>query len=249
MPDDRDLSNLIGQTYDAAIGDEDWAVLLERLKRAVGGTAAIMRWNRRPAETAILSDMDPAVHRSYDADYRSTDPIKSKVRDLPPGSVVDEGTLVPEGALERTEVYNGIYAPNDLHFCLSWYTMDPMAQGVGMAIYRPRRSPRYSDDELRLLRAIAPHLDRAVQIEGRLATAAARRETVGPSYTGPDLTRREQDCLTWIAHGESSKGIARQLALSAHTVNEYIASAMRKLDASSRTEAVATALTLGLLNL
>ncbi|MGO4725602.1 MULTISPECIES: LuxR C-terminal-related transcriptional regulator [unclassified Inquilinus] len=55
--------------------------------------------------------------------------------------------------------------------------------------------------------------------------------------------------LRWLAHGESSKGITRQLALSVYTVNEYVASAMRKLDASSCIEAVATAQALGLLNL
>jgi len=55
--------------------------------------------------------------------------------------------------------------------------------------------------------------------------------------------------LRWLAHGESSKGITRQLTLSVYTVNEYVASAMRKLDASSRIEAVATAQALGLLNL
>jgi DNA-binding NarL/FixJ family response regulator len=41
--------------------------------------------------------------------------------------------------------------------------------------------------------------------------------------------------------------IARQLDLSTHTVTDYVKSAMRKLKAGSRTEAVATALGLGLI--
>jgi DNA-binding CsgD family transcriptional regulator len=59
-------------------------------------------------------------------------------------------------------------------------------------------------------------------------TAAARR-----------LSPRELQCLRLVAAGASSKAIATALGLSAHTVNQYIESAMRKLGAASRTEAVA----------
>jgi len=90
---------------------------------------------------------------------------------------------------------------------------------------------------------VTPHLDRAVHI----AAAADRRRAAQLVQAEPELTGRERDCLARIAQGASSKSIARQLALSVHTVNEYIASAMRKLQASSRSEAVATAIALGLL--
>jgi DNA-binding CsgD family transcriptional regulator len=156
---------------------------------------------------------------------------------------------VPEPALGRTEIYNDLYRQNHLWFCLSWYTVDIAAQPVCLAIYRPRQRPLYTGEDLRLLRTVAPHLDRAVQIEGRLSAIGERRKAVQLSQAAPDLSGRERDCLARIAQGASSKSIARQLALSAHTVNEYIASAMRKLQASNRTEAVATAIALGLLTL
>jgi len=249
MSDERNLNNLIGQTYDAAVGDEDWAVLLEQLKRALGGTAAVLRWNRRPAATAVIINIDPDVHRIYDTDYRGTDPIWSKVRQLPPGSAVDDCTLVPERALERTDVYNDLYAPNDLHFCLSWYTLDLAAQPVGMTMYRSRRRPFYAAEDLRLLQALAPHLNRAIAIEGRLATPEARRTAFGLSRQGPHLSRRECECLARIARGASNKTVARQLELSVYTINKHVEAAMRKLQAASRTQAVTTALLLGLLNL
>jgi len=52
----------------------------------------------------------------------------------------------------------------------------------------------------------------------------------------PALSRRERECLHAIAGGASSKMIARQLDLSAHTITDYVKSAMRKLGAGSRTE-------------
>jgi DNA-binding CsgD family transcriptional regulator len=60
------------------------------------------------------------------------------------------------------------------------------------------------------------------------------------------LAPRERECLRRVAMGASSKMIARELALSPHTVDQYIASAMRKLDAASRAEAVSRAFAVGL---
>jgi DNA-binding CsgD family transcriptional regulator len=247
MSDERTLSDLIGRAYDAAVGDEDWTTLVAAMAQAVGGTSAVLRWLARPAETAVTVNLDLAAHQAYDAYYHTIDPVWPKLFELPPGTAVDDCALVPEPALERTEIYNDLYRQNHLWFCLSWYTVDVTAQPVCLAIYRPRQQPTYTSEELRMLRAVVPHLDRAVQIEGRIAAAADRRKAIQLPQAGPDLSGRERDCLARIAQGASSKSIARQLALSVHTVNEYIASAMRKLQASSRSEAVATAIALGLL--
>jgi len=249
MPNERTIGDLLNALRNGQMRDEDWTKLVEAMARAVGGTSAVMRWLARPAETAVTVNLDLAAHQAYDAYYHTVDPVWPKLFELPPGTAVDDCALVPEPALGRTEIYNDLYRQNHLWFCLSWYTVDAAGQPVCLAIYRPRQRPLYTGDDLRLLQAVTPHLDRAVQIEGRLAAAAERRKAVPSPQTGPELSGRERDCLARIAQGESSKSIARQLALSAHTVNEYIGSAMRKLQASSRSEAVATALALGLLTL
>ena len=55
------------------------------------------------------------------------------------------------------------------------------------------------------------------------------------------LTVREIECLRWSASGKSSEEIAIILHISAHTVNGYLKTAMRKLDAVNRMQAVARA--------
>lgn len=62
------------------------------------------------------------------------------------------------------------------------------------------------------------------------------------------LSRREQDCLHWAAVGRSTKEIADIMKLSDNTVNEYFASAQRKLKASNRVQAVVRAYTIKLIN-
>ena len=70
----------------------------------------------------------------------------------------------------------------------------------------------------------------------------------GPAEDGaPDLTAREIEVLHLLAEGASNKVIARALGISAHTAKFHVASILEKLDAASRTEAVMSAIRLGLL--
>lgn len=59
---------------------------------------------------------------------------------------------------------------------------------------------------------------------------------------GAPLSIREREVIRWAAAGKSSRETATILAISEHTVNEYIASAIQKLNVANRTEAVAHAL-------
>jgi DNA-binding CsgD family transcriptional regulator len=63
------------------------------------------------------------------------------------------------------------------------------------------------------------------------------------------LTPRELEVLALLAEGASNKLIARRLGISAHTAKYHVASLMEKLDAVSRTDAVAHAARIGVLHL
>lgn len=53
------------------------------------------------------------------------------------------------------------------------------------------------------------------------------------------LTYRERDVLLWSAYGKTTDEIADILNISSTTVNSYVRDAITKLDATSRTHAVA----------
>jgi DNA-binding CsgD family transcriptional regulator len=63
------------------------------------------------------------------------------------------------------------------------------------------------------------------------------------------LSPRELEVLALLAEGASNKLIARRLGISAHTAKYHVASLMEKLDAVSRTDAVAHAARIGVLHL
>ena len=63
------------------------------------------------------------------------------------------------------------------------------------------------------------------------------------------LTPREIEVLSLMAEGASNKTIARRLEISVHTVKFHVGSLLDKLDAAGRTDAVAQAARLGVINL
>lgn len=63
---------------------------------------------------------------------------------------------------------------------------------------------------------------------------------------GPALTPRELEVLALVGHGQSNKGIARRLGISAHTVKYHLEAVFAKLGARTRAEAVSLGLRRGL---
>jgi len=72
-------------------------------------------------------------------------------------------------------------------------------------------------------------------LAGVLATATIAKDL-------PALTQRERDVLRLLADGLSNEEIGKRLYISPETVRTHVRKAMEKLDADTRTQAVATAL-------
>jgi DNA-binding NarL/FixJ family response regulator len=72
-------------------------------------------------------------------------------------------------------------------------------------------------------------------LAGLLASASLARNL-------PSLTQRERDVLRLLSEGLSNEEIGKQLFISPETVRTHVRKAMGKLDADTRTQAVATAL-------
>ena len=65
----------------------------------------------------------------------------------------------------------------------------------------------------------------------------------------PSLTQRESDVLQLVAQGRSNKDIARRLEITEGTAKTHVKAILTKLDAISRTEAVAVAHKRGMIHL
>lgn len=104
----------------------------------------------------------------------------------------------------------------------------------------------------RQLRALAPRVadpalrDALLAVCGRLASASGARATPAAAME-VRLAPREVDVVACVAAGATNAAAARQLGLRPETVKGYLRSAMRKLGAHTRLEAVVAARRAGLL--
>lgn len=104
--------------------------------------------------------------------------------------------------------------------------------------------------------ADAEELITAVRLAGRgrgmfspgVVEAMADRPDPG-SMSDVQLTKRERTVLRLVARGGTNREIADQLFVSVSTVSFHVHNILSKLDAKTRTEAVATALREGLVDL
>jgi DNA-binding CsgD family transcriptional regulator len=70
----------------------------------------------------------------------------------------------------------------------------------------------------------------------------------GDAATPHTLSARELEVVRWTAQGKTSVEIGQILSLSDHTVNAYMTNAIKKLDCVNRTQLVAKAIRLKLIN-
>jgi DNA-binding NarL/FixJ family response regulator len=90
-----------------------------------------------------------------------------------------------------------------------------------------------------LVRAVKTVAAGGTYVDPVLAGVLASPQAVGQL---PALSRRERDVLRLLADGRSNEQIGKELFISPETVRTYVRKAMDKLDADTRTQAVATAL-------
>ena len=104
-------------------------------------------------------------------------------------------------------------------------------------------------DRLAALLADVPGLRLVGPGETADATVVQSRTALPASDIDVILTPRELEVLALLAEGDSNKEIARRLGISVHTVKFHIGSLLDTLEAVGRTDALAHAARLGIINL
>ena len=192
--DTRDqLLGLIQALY-AAPGDEaSWHRFLGDLCGSLDGSQASFISHdltaRRPA-IAVNVRTDPTALRDYLAHWGREDPwaYSAKSRGLTGGSVVSGDQLISRRDLAKTAFFNDFGREYDVTQCLAG-TIEAGAHALSVvSINASDARAAFGPEDVALLRALMPHLQRALQLHRRIASAESALKT----------TREALD-LTW--HG------------------------------------------------
>jgi DNA-binding NarL/FixJ family response regulator len=111
-----------------------------------------------------------------------------------------------------------------------------LAKGLGLGARGYVLKDAQPDDVIRAVRTVAAG---GAYVDPSLGGELVSREAM---LQLTRLTDRERDILSMMAAGVASREIAATLFLSTETIRTHLRSAMRKLDADTRTQAVALAI-------
>ena len=195
----------------------------------------------RPGQKAVFMMLNNAPEAFADAtrdeEDAKRDPVLKRLKRLSVPFVYDQSTYVSDGAADlwerqaefgyRTGISVALHLPGHKHFLL----------GVDRAETLP-------EDDEKLTRMLADIQLLAVHAQDaavRLLTPAA------PESEIPTLTPRELEVLRWTMEGKSAWEVGQILSVSEHTVNFHMRNILRKLDSTSKHQAVLKAIALEML--
>ncbi len=180
MYSEEALLRLIGRIYDAALAPERWPAFLEDLAEVVDGHVANLA-HTNPQGTRITmaatARFDPQALKEYAAYYGKLDPW---LRAATAGGLIRAGEiglgnrLLHAHDVQKTEFYNDFGRRFNVN---GGFSVILSVQGnVASAVSVTQRKRDFGESEVLLLRALLPHLQRALQLHDRFAGLAHQRD-------------------------------------------------------------------------
>ncbi len=189
MIDESTFAASINAIYDAAVDFSRWPDALRFISSLCAShTTVLTRQGASPGESwSLAPQCDPAYYESYCSYYHSVNPLWQRAASAPAGTIQTDSMIMPKSELVRTEFYNDFLAPQRLGSMLNMVTLVERGQQTVIATYR---QDEFDPEHIQLFRLLAPHLQRAVQLNTRLAGLEMRCEASAEA-----LNRLEQGAL------------------------------------------------------
>lgn len=176
------MRSLIGEIYGAAADESGWPGVLEHLADEFqGGTAGFQyRAGADPTiRSATFVRLDPEVLRVYRTEFASRNPwVQRTQATLRPGDTIALEAVMPIAELLRTEYCDCVLRPAGVYHgfgaCLARYGPDVQT----FTVVRPLAQGPFQPAELSRVRALLPHLHRALQVNERLKALQRTRDAL-----------------------------------------------------------------------
>jgi DNA-binding CsgD family transcriptional regulator len=174
-----DVLKLIDLVYTAAADLEAWPAAISAIAEALDARAmslTIADPEGRSAPFVVAPRTDPKWLRAYADRWAVSNIVRDRGCALPFGEIYDfENLGMPRPQFERTPFYREFWAPQRVHFGLFTLLAREETAVSAIGFYRSLKDGRFDADKEQLLRALGPHLRRAVGLNLRLARSEVQR--------------------------------------------------------------------------
>lgn len=179
---EADVTDAIALAYEAGADPERWPIFLQKVATTIAdGSSGLQIQDLARAEGsfafAVLAD--PAFIDSYAAHFAALNPwTKLAAAEMRPGRVLVGEVALSTRELKKTEFYSDFLRPQNIaHSLAGVIERDGDTTAFVSFCSSPRRGS-WAASEVRFLRALMPHLQRAVQVHRRLGAQRLQHEAL-----------------------------------------------------------------------
>lgn len=153
------------------------------------------------------------------------------------GMAYRETDLFPDSVRENTDLYQKMYAPNNIHYSAQLSLVhNDVFLGI-ISLYRPKSGEDFSERDLFILDQIRDHLAFRLYQERRpeLTPTVKLKELNLTAYSEQfKLTQRESEVFALIFEELTDEQICRQLFIGFNTLKKHILSIYKKAGVKSK---------------
>lgn len=160
----------IDEIYDAAFDRELFTPLLRKILAGMGAQCGFLGWvdMESQARFEVQHGNDPAYLQSYAETYAAHDILQPTLRAAAEGEVMQAYALLATPEVRESLFYREWLAPQRIVDNLAVNLIKRDQMFAPMAIIRTGDAPPFDDADIARLKAVAPHLRRAVYMQSRL---------------------------------------------------------------------------------
>jgi hypothetical protein len=170
MSSESDLASLIAAIYEAGMDFNLWPYALGRIASAFGVPSASMaRQGKIPSECwGATVGVDPTMAENYLKYYYGVDLLWQGVTSMPAGTVHTDTMVIPRRELVRTEFFNDFLVPQTIDGLINAIVL---VEDGRQSVVTLHGDKQFDEGHVALYKLLVPHLQRAVQINIKLARA------------------------------------------------------------------------------
>ncbi len=170
-------ADLIGLIYEAAVDRHTWPLVADRLADLTKGVICQIGTYEAASGTAlnIAPRVSPEASRSYAEYWVHRNPLVEVGLRRPVGEVLSIHDLMPRHKLALTAFYNEFLAPLGLQQKLGASLLNDSSGWAAFGVWRPDGHGAFNHSDAKLLVGLVPHLQRALQLNLRLAEVEMTR--------------------------------------------------------------------------
>jgi DNA-binding CsgD family transcriptional regulator len=241
---------LVGLAYQAALQPGEWENFLCALAEQTDSAVAGIHWTDKSNGSPVFvadTGLRGEGKKEYSEHFAKTCPRFQAAFRLRPGAVFVDYDVISEREMNRHELYEDFLPRQGLRYVAGIVAINDETQHCGFGAQRSRRQGHFEGADLDLVRQVAPHVVRAVQMQKHLQTLSTATDSLTAALDGlrlgvifvdavgrPVVMNRAAEAI--LAEGDGLTSARRQLVAATASATAALGRAINAAAATSAGE-------------